>query len=65
MKHDAGFRAGWKMNNRTGIQAIGQVAIAVADIGRSLQFYVEILGLKLLFKAPPGLALSSISSLGP
>ncbi|MBE9548468.1 MAG: VOC family protein [Proteobacteria bacterium] len=44
------------MKHKAGIQAIGQLAIAVSNIERSLKFYVETLGLKLLFKVPPGLA---------
>jgi methylmalonyl-CoA/ethylmalonyl-CoA epimerase len=35
---------------------IGQIAIPVADLDRAVQFYGEILGLRLLFRAPPALA---------
>jgi methylmalonyl-CoA/ethylmalonyl-CoA epimerase len=38
-----------------GIAALGQVAIGVADIDRAIAFYRDVLGLKFLFKAPPGL----------
>ena len=39
-----------------GIQRIGQVAIPVQDLERAVAFYAEVLGLRLLFRAPPGLA---------
>jgi methylmalonyl-CoA/ethylmalonyl-CoA epimerase len=39
-----------------GITRLGQVAINVKDVERAAAFYEEKLGLKLLFKAPPGLA---------
>ena len=39
-----------------GISRIGQIAINAHDIERAAAFYQEALGLKLLFKAPPGLA---------
>lgn len=35
---------------------IGQIAITVADVPRSVEFYRDALGLPLLFQAPPGLA---------
>jgi methylmalonyl-CoA/ethylmalonyl-CoA epimerase len=35
---------------------IGQVAIPVADLDRAVRFYGDTLGLRLLFRAPPGLA---------
>ncbi len=38
------------------IQNIGQVAIAISDLRKSVAFYKEILGLKLLFEVPPNLA---------
>lgn len=38
------------------IESLGQVAIAVSDIQKSLVFYKDKLGLKLLFEAPPNLA---------
>lgn len=44
------------MANRVGIEGIGQIAIAVNDVDRSVDFYENTLGLKLLFRAPPGLA---------
>lgn len=35
---------------------IGQIAIPVADLERSVPFYRDVLGLPFLFQAPPGLA---------
>lgn len=39
-----------------GITRLGQIAINAKDVERATAFYQEKLGLKLLFKAPPGLA---------
>jgi methylmalonyl-CoA/ethylmalonyl-CoA epimerase len=39
-----------------GIARIGQVAVNAKDVERAVAFYENQLGLKLLFKAPPGLA---------
>lgn len=39
-----------------GITRLGQIAINVHDVDRAAAFYENVLGLKLLFKAPPGLA---------
>jgi methylmalonyl-CoA/ethylmalonyl-CoA epimerase len=39
-----------------GIERIGQIAIPVADLERAVTFYSDVLGLRLLFRAPPGLA---------
>lgn len=39
-----------------GITRLGQVAVNAKDLERAAAFYQETLGLKLLFKAPPGLA---------
>lgn len=36
--------------------AIGQIALTVADIPAAVAFYRDVLGLTLLFEAPPGLA---------
>lgn len=44
------------MPAKHGIKSVGQIAIAITDIERSVEFYKEKLGLKLLFEAPPGLA---------
>jgi methylmalonyl-CoA/ethylmalonyl-CoA epimerase len=39
-----------------GITGLGQIAINAKDVERATAFYQDMLGLKLLFKAPPGLA---------
>lgn len=39
-----------------GITRLGQIAVNVKDVERAIGFYEGKLGLKLLFKAPPGLA---------
>jgi methylmalonyl-CoA/ethylmalonyl-CoA epimerase len=39
-----------------GITRLGQIAINAKDVERAAGFYQDKLGLKLLFKAPPGLA---------
>jgi methylmalonyl-CoA/ethylmalonyl-CoA epimerase len=47
------------MSNQTienfGLEEIGQVAVPVSDIDRAIAFYRDILGMRFLFKAPPGL----------
>lgn len=44
------------MSNEVSIEGIGQIAIAVSNPERSVAFYRDVLGLKLLFEAPPALA---------
>ena len=39
-----------------GITRLGQIHIRTHDVDRAAEFYEKTLGLKLLFKAPPGLA---------
>lgn len=39
-----------------GISRLGQIAVNAKDVERAAAFYANVLGLKLLFKAPPGLA---------
>jgi methylmalonyl-CoA/ethylmalonyl-CoA epimerase len=39
-----------------GLGEIGQIAVPVTDMERSLPFYRDVLGIRFLFKAPPGLA---------
>jgi methylmalonyl-CoA/ethylmalonyl-CoA epimerase len=39
-----------------GITRLGQIQVRVHDVERAAAFYENILGLKLLFKAPPGMA---------
>jgi methylmalonyl-CoA/ethylmalonyl-CoA epimerase len=38
-----------------GLDRIGQIAVPVSDIERAVTFYREILGMRFLFQAPPGL----------
>lgn len=40
----------------SGIARVGQIQIRAHDVERAAEFYEKTLGLKLLFKAPPGLA---------
>lgn len=35
---------------------IGQIAVPVTELERAIGFYGDVLGLRLLFRAPPGLA---------
>ncbi len=39
-----------------GLSRIGQIAIPVKDLARSVEFYRDVLGLRFLFEAPPALA---------
>jgi methylmalonyl-CoA/ethylmalonyl-CoA epimerase len=41
---------------RVALERIGQIAITVQDIERAVPSYRDVLGLTLLFQAPPGLA---------
>jgi methylmalonyl-CoA/ethylmalonyl-CoA epimerase len=38
-----------------GVRRIAQVALSVADLDRAIGFYRDVLGLRFLFQAPPGL----------
>lgn len=38
-----------------GLSQIGQIAVPVDDIDRAVVFYRDVLGMKFLFQAPPGL----------
>jgi methylmalonyl-CoA/ethylmalonyl-CoA epimerase len=38
------------------LRRIGQVAVVVQDVARATAFYRDVLGMQLLFEAPPGLA---------
>jgi methylmalonyl-CoA/ethylmalonyl-CoA epimerase len=38
-----------------GLGQIGQIAVPVSDIKRAIAFYRDILGMRFLFQAPPGL----------
>lgn len=39
-----------------GLNKIGQIAVPVTDVERAIPFYRDVLGMRFLFKAPPGLA---------
>jgi catechol 2,3-dioxygenase-like lactoylglutathione lyase family enzyme len=39
-----------------GLKEIGQIAVAVKDLGKAVAFYRDALGLPFLFEAPPHLA---------
>ncbi|MGH9321517.1 MAG: VOC family protein [Vicinamibacteria bacterium] len=41
------------------LDEIGQIAIGVRDLDRAVAFYRDVLGMKFLFQAPPGLAFFS------
>ena len=41
-----------------GLAQIGQIAVPVSDIDRAITFYRDTLGMKFLFRAPPGLGFS-------
>jgi catechol 2,3-dioxygenase-like lactoylglutathione lyase family enzyme len=43
------------MEKGFGLDQIGQIAVPVADIDRAIAFYRDVLGMRFLFKAPPGL----------
>lgn len=43
------------MSNGFGLAKIGQIAIPVTDIDRAVAFYRDVLGMRFLFQAPPGL----------
>jgi methylmalonyl-CoA/ethylmalonyl-CoA epimerase len=53
---DAATGEGEAMTTGIGITRLGQVQIGTQDVERAAGFYENVLGLKLLFKAPPGLA---------
>lgn len=39
-----------------GLARIGQIAVRVHDLERAIAFYRDVLGMRFLFQAPPGLA---------
>ena len=39
-----------------GLARVGQIAVVAADVARATRFYRDVLGMRLLFEAPPGLA---------
>ena len=38
-----------------GLTQIGQIAVPVRDVERAIAFYRDVLGMRFLFQAPPGL----------
>jgi methylmalonyl-CoA/ethylmalonyl-CoA epimerase len=44
------------MHDPTELNAVGQVAVRVLDLERAIATYSQRLGLRFLFRAPPGLA---------
>ncbi len=38
-----------------GLRQIGQIAVPVSDVERAIAFYRDVLGMRFLFQAPPGL----------
>jgi methylmalonyl-CoA/ethylmalonyl-CoA epimerase len=44
-----------------GLDRIGQIAVPVTDLERSIRFYRDTLGMRFLFQAPPGLAFFDLS----
>ena len=44
-----------QQNDNFGLKEIGQIAVPVSDIDRAIAFYRDILGMRFLFQAPPGL----------
>lgn len=44
------------MSDHMNIEGIGQVAIAISNLEKSIYFYEKILKLEMLFQVPPGLA---------
>lgn len=44
------------MQETFGLAQIGQIAVPVADLDRAVAFYRDVLGMRFLFQAPPGLA---------
>ncbi len=38
-----------------GLNEIGQIAVPVSDLDRAIVFYRDVLGMRFLFRAPPGL----------
>jgi methylmalonyl-CoA/ethylmalonyl-CoA epimerase len=43
------------MESNFGLKQIGQIAVPVSDIERAVSFYRDVLGMRFLFQAPPGL----------
>jgi methylmalonyl-CoA/ethylmalonyl-CoA epimerase len=45
-----------------GLAELGQISVTVSDLDRAVGFYRDVLGLKHLFSAPPGLAFFACGS---
>lgn len=43
-------------NEDFGLRRIGQIAVNVHDLDRATAFYRDVLGMRFLFQAPPGMA---------
>lgn len=43
-------------SSEPGLRRIGQIAVVVHDTARAVRFYRDVLGMRLLFEAPPSLA---------
>jgi methylmalonyl-CoA/ethylmalonyl-CoA epimerase len=46
---------GDQKNENFGLNEIGQIAVPVSDIEQAITFYRDVLGMRFLFQAPPGL----------
>jgi methylmalonyl-CoA/ethylmalonyl-CoA epimerase len=44
------------------LNELGQIALTISDLDKSVSFYRDVLGLKHLFSAPPGLAFFACGS---
>lgn len=51
------------MDEKVKIDCIGQIAIAISDIEKSVAFYQNVLGLTLLFKVEPNLAFFEVNGI--
>jgi methylmalonyl-CoA/ethylmalonyl-CoA epimerase len=47
---------------RLALGEIGQIGLTVSDLERAVPFYREVLGLRHLFNAPPGMAFFAVGS---
>src|SRR6266481_6137074 len=50
-------------SSEVALNEIGQIALTITDLDRAVAFYRDILGLKHLFSAPPGLAFFAAGTL--
>jgi methylmalonyl-CoA/ethylmalonyl-CoA epimerase len=49
-------------SSEVALNEIGQVALTISDLDKAVAFYRDVLGLKHLFSAPPGLAFFAAGS---